>query len=682
MARKNYLYSILLILICFLVYGTFITFSNSIPIGNQIEEWFNTKTIGIKSNNKIISNNLSGAIFYNTAEDTTLSQISASHGIIVEDDIRFYASAIDVFLTDEQYNDMKSSESDWNIKMVNAGQQVNEGDNAVKIAILDSGIDYCSSVRLSGSINLVEEECDLPAYMNDMTGHGTAVASILRKIDNNAEIYSVRVLNADDYTDLNTVIKGLQWCVDNEIDIINISFGTKQKSAILENMLNDIRNKGIIVVAAGGNNYANEIDYPAKFESTISVGSVNCRGEITDFSSKGAGIDLYAPGENVPCESMFGMHSWQDGSSLATPHVTGLVSRLLHIGNKRDKSSIDTVLKATSKNVKEARIIDVEAAETACRKEKEYNIKKNNENESHITFDEEDIFFNASWTCPWHINAVTNGYNNLESEYGEGFMSNVALTVMKRGAIYSDYAQNADGSKTFVIYWHGLHKSANHSTLNYIAEYRFITKMAAYSGDTSSFTTGVVGLSSGAYSAMKGKVSTTSIGGKTWKVAIDTMPSSLNATSGQALYGTSYYTDGSSNNRKKKLRRCFLYGMAIHAAMDTFSHASYKRINGQYIHLMDTAYEDDPTYCPDRYEDARAAAQRTIKAYMDIPSNPHTGQEGSIGGIGTFSPAMSNRGAAEDYYLARPIQYAHACTNDNTNWGTYDSWFQYINYND
>ena len=64
----------------------------------------------------------------------------------------------------------------------------------VKVAILDSGVELISGIPVSGSVNLVEEEQDLPYYMNDMTGHGTAVADIVHQICPDAQIYAVRVL--------------------------------------------------------------------------------------------------------------------------------------------------------------------------------------------------------------------------------------------------------------------------------------------------------------------------------------------------------------------------------------------------------------------------------------------------------------------------------------------------------
>ena len=81
--------------------------------------------------------------------------------------------------------------TEWNYQMIRADKVSRETDSKrapVKVAVLDSGIELLSGIPVSSSINLVKEEQDLPYYMNDMVGHGTAVADIIYQICPNTQI--------------------------------------------------------------------------------------------------------------------------------------------------------------------------------------------------------------------------------------------------------------------------------------------------------------------------------------------------------------------------------------------------------------------------------------------------------------------------------------------------------------
>ncbi len=70
-------------------------------------------------------------------------------------------------------------------------------------------------IPVSSSVNLVKEEQDLPYYMNDMVGHGTAVADIIYQICPKAQIYSVRVLDKDNKGRLSDIVEGIYWYIEH-----------------------------------------------------------------------------------------------------------------------------------------------------------------------------------------------------------------------------------------------------------------------------------------------------------------------------------------------------------------------------------------------------------------------------------------------------------------------------------
>ena len=173
----------------------------------------------------------------------------ADNGITVEPNVVFSASTVTetqeptieeelARIAEEErvaaLNESVREQQKWNIQMVNGYSAAGaSGTNEVKIAVLDSGIDFISDVPVEKSINLVEDEQDITYYMNDMTGHGTSVASVIHEIDPNALIYSVRILDENNEATLDRVIEGIHWCMENDVDIINMSFGSTYNSSLL-----------------------------------------------------------------------------------------------------------------------------------------------------------------------------------------------------------------------------------------------------------------------------------------------------------------------------------------------------------------------------------------------------------------------------------------------------------------
>ena len=127
-------------------------------------------------------------------------------------------------------------EADWNLQVINV-DEVNTNARSiqkVKVALLDSGVDYVDGIDLADSINFVEEEDYVVPMYQDLTGHGTGIASIIcangeggiKGVNPNVDLYSVKVLDGENKAPLSRIIKGIYLCIDNNINIINMSFGT------------------------------------------------------------------------------------------------------------------------------------------------------------------------------------------------------------------------------------------------------------------------------------------------------------------------------------------------------------------------------------------------------------------------------------------------------------------------
>lgn len=232
------------------------------------------------------------------------------------------------------------AKSQWNRKAVHADSDKKAGKRkgnrkVVKVAVLDSGIAVTEDLDIAERANLVDEE-ELSYLCEDMTGHGTAVASVIAAKDNGKgtsgisekiDVYSVKVLDDDNKAPVSRIIAGIQWCMDNGMDVVNMSFGMRWDSVALQSIIREAEQKGMLMVAAAGNNGNGEdtVEYPAAYPEVLAVGSVTSEMERAESSARGEEVELAAPGENIPVTSSFGGTTVGSGTSYAAPHVSAML---------------------------------------------------------------------------------------------------------------------------------------------------------------------------------------------------------------------------------------------------------------------------------------------------------------------------------------------------------------------
>lgn len=210
----------------------------------------------------------------------------------------------------------------------------------VKVAVLDTGIktDHPDLV-VSGGVNTIDDQLSF----EDDNGHGTHVAGIIAATDNDfgvvgispdVELYAIKALDANGEGTQTDIIAGIQWAVEHEMDIINLSITTPISTDAFESMLTYSYAKGIISVAASGNDYradtypTQSVTYPAKYPSVIAVGSIDEYDQPSYFSQPGKALEFVAPGEFIT--STFNdpeyLYVEMSGTSMATPVVTAVLS--------------------------------------------------------------------------------------------------------------------------------------------------------------------------------------------------------------------------------------------------------------------------------------------------------------------------------------------------------------------
>lgn len=227
----------------------------------------------------------------------------------------------------------------------------------IRIGVIDTGIDYSHpdlKHAVSKGINLLNQ--GLLPY--DDNGHGTHISGIIAAASSQSGIMGVapkafiHPVKAFDYNGsayVSDIIAGIHWCVEQDLDIINMSFGMKTYHKMLEFAVLKAYRAGKTIVASSGNDgRKTTVDYPARFIQVISVGATTKSNKIAPFSNRGQRIDVYAPGERIYSAGLHGKYNEMSGTSMATAHVSGVIALMLAIRPSLKPQQIKNLLKRCS----------------------------------------------------------------------------------------------------------------------------------------------------------------------------------------------------------------------------------------------------------------------------------------------------------------------------------------------
>ncbi len=272
--------------------------------------------------------------------DVLIYELESTSGIKrIEDDIKFHTSCLKFLFQKRNTPQQKPQEVGWGVRRIGAPDAwpLSRGSQ-VSVAVIDTGVQL-DHPDLKGRLGKGYNAVSTGRSANDDNGHGTHVAGIIAAADNDigvvgvapeVMIHPVKVLDSSGAGSLSDVIEGLEWCIEQQVDLVNMSLGASQASETFREMIKIAAERGIIIVAAAGNSgpTMDSIDYPARYPETIAVAASNQQDSIADFSSRGREVDITAPGVEIPSTYLKGEYRSLSGTSMATPHITGTIALL------------------------------------------------------------------------------------------------------------------------------------------------------------------------------------------------------------------------------------------------------------------------------------------------------------------------------------------------------------------
>lgn len=239
-----------------------------------------------------------------------------------------------------------SSQIPWGVAKVKGGT----GGSSLKVAVIDTGVKSDHPDLINNLVDCKDAQSFvLRNRCKDGNGHGTHVAGTIlangkiKGVAPDAKLMAIKVCSDSGFCWSDDVARGIRYAADNGANIISISLGGSSLAQDEQLALDyAIDTKGALVVAAAGNSGPgdNSIGYPAAYYKVVAAGATDSQDAIASWSSRGNNftttpylveerdIEFAAPGVAVESTWKDGCYKTISGTSMATPHVSGLAAKV------------------------------------------------------------------------------------------------------------------------------------------------------------------------------------------------------------------------------------------------------------------------------------------------------------------------------------------------------------------
>lgn len=231
------------------------------------------------------------------------------------------------------------------------------GGMGIKIAVIDSGAatTHGNLTRIRAGFDVINKASNRNTWNTDTLGHGSHCAGVIAASDPawgirgfapDAEIHVCKLFPGGQISQL---IDALEYCIENQIDVVNLSLGGGAPSEALERQIVRAKQAGVACIAAAGNS-SGPVQYPAASPHVLAVGAIGKIDEFppdsyhaetvgTDidaqgfftarFSCFGPQVDVCGPGVAIVSSVPPNNFAAWDGTSMAAPHISGLAALVL-----------------------------------------------------------------------------------------------------------------------------------------------------------------------------------------------------------------------------------------------------------------------------------------------------------------------------------------------------------------
>jgi subtilisin family serine protease len=236
-----------------------------------------------------------------------------------------YDQYIDV--VEPYVSDQDVAPANWGLNTINAEKvlKISKNSKNVIVAVIDTGLDTDHQDIKANVWNSADGE--IFNELIDTVGHGTHVSGIISAVCDKVSIMPLK------YTDFASSLKAIRYAIDHGADVINYSGGGKGASNEEYALFKEAEQKGIILVAAAGNDgedIGTSPYYPAAYglSNIISVAATARDNSLIRESNYGAGVDIAAPGLDIFSSLPGNRYGLLSGTSQAAAFVSGAVALL------------------------------------------------------------------------------------------------------------------------------------------------------------------------------------------------------------------------------------------------------------------------------------------------------------------------------------------------------------------
>ena len=243
---------------------------------------------------------------------------------------------------------------------VNSAWDVTRGDGIV-IGVLDTGVDTTHPDLQGKLVSMGRDFVNNDYNATDDHGHGTHVSGIAAAATNNgvgvagigynARVLPVKVLSSSGSGSHSAIASGITWAADNGAKIINLSLGGPNNTTTLDQAIAYAWNKGVVIVAAAGNENSSSATYPASSANVIGVCATDQADAKGSFSNYGVNVDVCASGVNIWSTVRGGSYQAWNGTSMAAPNAAGVAALVAAAHPTWTNSQIRQALENTTDNI-------------------------------------------------------------------------------------------------------------------------------------------------------------------------------------------------------------------------------------------------------------------------------------------------------------------------------------------